>query len=638
MAGLRKLLGIFPNTEKYEKKRDDLYAEYIRLQDIAGSDNYKRFLELDAYIKSESFINKKKELLGLRYKKSKEFSTEKSYQKLAKRKDVKSFLTTKDSEALRLYTTVADGDDLKKIDELTKFTQSEVFLKVKNYHKLSGKKKFLQSELNKTLLQLNKLEKQTDFKAYNKFVKHKLFEVFKQVEGSSKLQEYQELKKEIESDEFKEKKSAMKKAEFAESLLFKKQTRYTELSKDREIKSYFKLLKSSNYSYYSKLVESAELEAYLDLKEFVASDDFAAQKQTIETSKFEETEEFNKEQKLLELRKKQEVVHYYKFKKSKPYKIYNTVKDSEVLKEYEKLKKEVESENFQARKAFLTMNAKQRYSKSEENKKEQEYNELAQSEEIKFYQKNHGAKQYSWFRTWNPVFQETFDSAALDKERWITKYYWGDKTLNDSYSTEGEFQYITDGDNLEISEGTLKIVTKQEHVDGKAWNSQFGFVPREFEYTSGLVNSGDSFCQKYGAIEAKVKLTSNKNILEAIWLISKEKNLPHIDLIKANGKSYLGYQWGNTAEDKRSFYKKFSRGKFADKFFIFSLEWTAEAIVWKINGDVVAKQTSDIPDKEMYLLASAHLYKKVNEQLLPSNFEIDWIKCYQHNDYQKDKS
>lgn len=639
MAGLRKLLGLFPNTEHYEKKRNELYDQYLQLNDIEKSDNYKRYLELDAYINSEAFKEKKKELLGLKYKKSTEFSTEKKYTKLAKRKDIKIYLQTVTSEDLKLFTEVETGKDLSKFNELKEFQASGQFTKVKDYHKLSGKKKFQQSDLNKTLQQYQQLEKQPNIKAYNKFTGNKNFELFTQVEKSDKLKRFEDLKEEVNSGTFQEQKVGMKKKEFKESELFEKLNEYKALSKDREIKTYFKLLKSSNYNYYKDLLASDELEAYNDMKSFINSDDFAKQKTEIESSKFEDTPEYSKLQEFEKLEKSNAIVHYFKFGKSKSLKIYNSVKDSSDLKEYETLKAEVEGDAFQKRKAFLTMNAKERYAESDENKKEQEYHELLSSDEIKFFLKNNKSAKYDWYRAWKPVFQDEFSDTKLNDKKWITKYYWGEKALNDSYSTEEEYQYITDGKNLEIEEKKLKIITRKETTKGKAWHPDFGFIPRDYDYTSGLVNSGDSFCQQYGAIEVKAKLTGHKSILEAVWLVSKDKKLPHIDLVTANSKTYMGYQWGDEDLEKpNKFYKKYGRGKFANKYFIFSIEWTAEGLVWKVNGDTVATQSKDIPSKEMYLLISSHLYQPVKDELLPSALEIDWVKCYQHVNYQSANS
>ena len=634
MAGLRKLLGIFPNTEHYESKRNEIYEQYLRLSDVEKSENYKRYLELDAYIQSDEFISKKKELLAVKYKNSPEYLTEKSYIKLAKRKDIKTYLNVEISEDLKLYEKVVKGDDLVKHKELKDFLASEAYSSVKKYHSQSGKKKFAQSDLAKTLQQFEERDKSPAIKAYKKFINHKLYDNFIQIEKSEKLTRFEKLKEEVNSSEFATQKSAMKKAEFKESDLFSKLTEYKSLLKDRELKNYFKLLKSSNYNHYKTLLDSDELAAYEDLKGFIESNDYASQKQKIESSRFEDTPEYKKQTDFEQLDKKQDIVHYFKWGKSKEFQVFNKLKDSDDIKQYDKLKKEVESDEFIARKTFLTMNAKQRYSESEEHKLEQEYNEILQREEIQFYLKNIKSKRYDWYRQWKPVFEDKFERQVLESEKWLTKYYWGEKLLNDSYSDEEEYQYITDGKNLEVSQNTLKIITKKEEVKGKAWHPEFGFIPREYEYTSGLINSGDSFYQKYGAIEVKVKLTGNKNILEAVWMASKDKNLPHIDLVLANSKTHLGYMYGESGEAlPNKFYKKYSRGKFASKFYIFSIEWKENQLVWKINGDVVATKVGEVPDKEMYLLLSTHLYHHAKEEQLPSSFEIDWVKCYQHTDY-----
>ena len=74
------------------------------------------------------------------------------------------------------------------------------------------------------------------------------------------------------------------------------------------------------------------------------------------------------------------------------------------------------------------------------------------------------------------------------------------------------------------------MVTKKESVDGKVWDTQYGFIPRKFDYTSGLISSGQSFRQLYGKFEAKVKVDSEANLTHAFWMVG-ESVAPQIDIV-----------------------------------------------------------------------------------------------------------
>ena len=39
-------------------------------------------------------------------------------------------------------------------------------------------------------------------------------------------------------------------------------------------------------------------------------------------------------------------------------------------------------------------------------------------------------------RKWELVFEDDFMGSKLDKEKWMTRYFWGDKLLNDAYALE----------------------------------------------------------------------------------------------------------------------------------------------------------------------------------------------------------
>ncbi|HPR13220.1 MAG TPA: glycoside hydrolase family 16 protein, partial [Bacteroidales bacterium] len=67
-------------------------------------------------------------------------------------------------------------------------------------------------------------------------------------------------------------------------------------------------------------------------------------------------------------------------------------------------------------------------------------------------------------------------------------------------------------------------------------------------------------------------------------------------------------------------------GKYASDFYIYTLEWTADSLVWKINDTEIMKQISDVPQEPMYILFSGGLDKPVNSM---TTMEIDWVRVYQ---------
>jgi len=65
--------------------------------------------------------------------------------------------------------------------------------------------------------------------------------------------------------------------------------------------------------------------------------------------------------------------------------------------------------------------------------------------------------------------------------------------------------------------------------------------------------------------------------------------------------------------------------KYSNDYFIYSLEWTPDKLVWKINGAEVFTQTSDVPQEPMYVLLAGGLDKAINGM---TSMEIDWVHVY----------
>ncbi len=160
-----------------------------------------------------------------------------------------------------------------------------------------------------------------------------------------------------------------------------------------------------------------------------------------------------------------------------------------------------------------------------------------------------------------------------------------------------------------------------------------GFVTRDFGYTSGLINTAKSFRQLFGTFEAKIKFNPSSDLQNAFWMISQTL-VPHIDIAKAHKKVLVGNAWGDprNLQSIKRFTKSKSRSKLSSDFFIYTFEWTPQLLVWKINGVEIASTNQGIPQEPMYILLSAGIQKEM-DNTLPAKMEVDWVRCFQHNDY-----
>lgn len=362
----------------------------------------------------------------------------------------------------------------------------------------------------------------------------------------------------------------------------------------------------ADFQSYKEYENSDELRHYLELEKEIKSGNFALRKKKILREKYKASEAFRKEERYNKLLKRQ--------------------KGNEKSEELNKLEEYMSSEEFIKQKQYLTMKPAERYETTEEYQKETEYQSLKKSEKVLWYFKTKKKYPFKELEKWDMTFEETFKGGSLDRGKWMTRYYWGDETMDSSFVLEDDKSFITDGDNIDFYDNKARIVTKATKAEGLAWRAEQGFVMEDFDFTSGLISTSKSFKQKYGVFKAKVKMAGG-SVAQSFWMVS-ETMLPHIDVARfEDGKLYANYFWGKGASPSKSL-SKTGGAKYADEYFIYTLEWTPNKLVWKINDKVFKTQTSGIPQDEMSINFSANLKKDASESGLPAAMEIDWIRVY----------
>jgi len=306
---------------------------------------------------------------------------------------------------------------------------------------------------------------------------------------------------------------------------------------------------------------------------------------------------------------------------------YREFENSEEFDHYLELEKEVKSSNFALRKKKIK---KSEYKDSEEYHKETEYKVLKKSDKVVWYYKTKKKNPFREIEKWDLTFEEKFNRDSLDTEKWMTRYFWGEEGMKNSFAMEDDKSFPTDGENIEFYDNKARIVTRAGKAEGLVWRGDQGFVIESFDFTTGLISSAKSFRQKYGIFKAKVKMAAG-SVAQAFWMVS-EQMLPHIDVARfENGKLYSNYFWGKNDSPHKSI-SKTSGSKYADNYFIYTLEWSPNKLVWKINDKVFKTQSSGVPQEEMYINFSSNLKKDASESDLPSAMEIDWVRVYKLKD------
>lgn len=439
---------------------------------------------------------------------------------------------------------------------------------------------------------------------------------YNELKQSEKLKRYQELT--AKKDEFARKKKELNAMSYKNSDLFAKEKRYNTLRKSGLIKTYFKVKDSDKLRLYEKLNDSDKLAKYQNFKK-----KYDEAKASGGEKDFKKSEDFNQYK---ELANDPEIKTYKKFVKSGKFQKYQQALKSSELKDLQKLEGYLQSDDFKKEKAYLQ--TKDKFSLTDEYKEEQELKALEGDEDIKWFLTK-DEKSFDWMDNWELVFHDDFGDSGLNKEQWITQYYQGYKQINGSYSHVNDKHFPTDGKNLEVAQSTLKIITKKEQVEGKAWDPLKGFYPATFKYTTGVVNTGHVFKQKHGLFQAKIRFDSAKPVIHGFYL-SAEGMVPHIDIAKFSyADKALNVNLFNANGKGINQHNGTVKGiKPAEKYYIYSLEWTPEKLTWKVNGAVVKEQERELPDVPMFISLGSGVSEDTENPQLPASMEVDWVKAF----------
>lgn len=216
---------------------------------------------------------------------------------------------------------------------------------------------------------------------------------------------------------------------------------------------------------------------------------------------------------------------------------------------------------------------------------------------------------------WKMVWYENFRGSELDPERW--------NVLDDAFGDGGRSQHYKP-ENIEVSEGMLKIHTKKESSEG-------------FPYTSGAITTKEKAVFKYGKLEVKAKLPAGQGLLPAIWLWNNQGNeFPEIDIVEVLGQE-PGQLWNVIHYEVNGKYgRDFTMTEHPDltqDFHVYGIEWNPEKVTFLLDGEPVFTSTDYVPQEDMYLFINAAVGgtwvgEPDSTTEFPTEMLVDWIRYY----------
>ena len=407
---------------------------------------------------------------------------------------------------------------------------------------------------------------------------------YRQVEQSPELKEYLELQRIVTSKEFQQKKFNLIRTKYKNTKVYHTLQEYRSLQKNKTLQLYLE-------------VKDSDL-----LKEYL---------------EFRNSDNYVRLQSKKEVRNSLELKQMLMFEKSKGYKAYLQYKSSKTPARFLELQKLIGSEEFQEEYA-LWSNPK-RWRTTDEYRQEMRLRQLSLSPDIIFFTKENKAK-IEKLEEWETTFSDDFDWLRMSDSLWDTGFVYKNKKLPRYHSFANEQQANNKGKNVGAVDGKMKIFTKREKTIAPAWDAKLGFINKEFEYTSDIVQTADKFRQQEGLFMAKIRVVGN--IHHAFWLGSEGK-LPLISIFHFDGKHITV---GNYT--KNGFRGKVIKGISAKLYYIYSLKWTKDELIWYVNNIEVFRTAHDLPKEALYMAMSSFIDEKQRAQ--EGEMNIVWVKVFAH--------
>ncbi len=206
-----------------------------------------------------------------------------------------------------------------------------------------------------------------------------------------------------------------------------------------------------------------------------------------------------------------------------------------------------------------------------------------------------------WKLVWSDEFNAP-DGSPIDTKKWNVEEGgngWGNHELE---------TYTGRHNNLEQRGGNLEITARREDFTGKDGIAK--------PYTSARVNTQSKFAQKYGRVEARMKLPdSGQGAWPAFWMLGEPtaqfKDWPgigEIDIMEQIGKepgtvhgTLHGPGYGANSQMGVPF--NLPEGKaFSDDWHVFAVEWEPAAIRFYVDGALYGTETpADVPSEKQYM-------------------------------------
>jgi len=192
------------------------------------------------------------------------------------------------------------------------------------------------------------------------------------------------------------------------------------------------------------------------------------------------------------------------------------------------------------------------------------------------------------------VFEDDFDGNSLDTSKWEAMT----GVVRDSEHKIAQQWYAKE--NIEISNGTLKLITKRDTLINQCYDiwikNRMESFCEDFHFTAAQINSKKSF--SHGKIEISCKLPKAKGVASSFWTFGGLAN--EIDIFEFENENNVFNKYDpdklsrvhrmNSRTDFDQNYiiedcpNSYNGPDFSASFHTFTLVWTPHKLEWYVDG------------------------------------------------------
>jgi beta-glucanase (GH16 family) len=275
---------------------------------------------------------------------------------------------------------------------------------------------------------------------------------------------------------------------------------------------------------------------------------------------------------------------------------------------------------------------------------------------------------------WNKVFADEFTGSRLNRTKWDVGYSWGQRPDNMvsicNYGQPNEISepqayvdFKSDTHNVKVFDGTVKIYTREENMEGEFWdwdNGTFNVTKKDVSHTTGLLVSKQKFYRGYYEIRFKLPPAPRFPMTYApfgpsFWMFEGDcwseidgfefingqdrtitSNVHYVIPPTMIGADTICENTFTTEKHKSDYYKHTSVED--NVWHTFGFNWEKESVKFYLDGELYFTSTMEHIDSLKPMVLITGIASPVNSTCVGLNglftkfpyvFEIDYIRVWQ---------